>query len=155
MPRAFDPRPPAALHDPNRNELLFDIGSGLDILELMLDAFEKMISDIIDWIGYKLGIDISGWIDGVTNLLINWTSVFGNLNVFDGSFNPVKFIGSIFTLIIDRAGELLGIDLSDWTDAINNVSTWWTGFFGDLNIFQSGFNPLSIIGALFNIDLIN
>lgn len=121
----------------------------MDAVKFIIDIFENIAEVFAPWTGGLISGITDAFNTAKTNLLNAWTSVFGDLNLFDGSFTLIPFIGSIVNAILGWAGDLLNIDLSDWINAIQNLMTWWTDWFGDINIWDSGFDVLTLLGGVF------
>lgn len=108
-----------------------------------------LIENIMSWFHDQTGIGLDNWQDRVHNLLTWWTTFFGDVNIFDGNFQPGLLMTHILEALVEATGNRLGIDLSNWVDAIGNVLTLWTGLFADLNIFTHATDLSDVIGGLF------
>lgn len=135
MPRAFDTAQLVALHDPNRSDLNFkDLREKHDLAEMLLEGVEWVFDAIVSEFGNLLGFDMTQFLADVHHIVTNLEIMFGELNPFGGSFDPVAAIMIFFDILKD-AFVTLPMDLIEGlpgalANMANNISTLFNNLVG-------------------------
>lgn len=174
MPRAFDTRAPAALHDPTRTDINFNVGANWNLEQLMLDGLEnffKLIKDgLLNWITELTGIDFQQMVDDWMALcggLINNTVLAGIVGLGSGEGVVAQLLSGLQHIVDTIFGMFTGntetgATLASITDLLSSVFDLITSnplvaamrsLVGDTGvvIFDIINGALSLFGGLFEI----
>lgn len=153
MPRAFDTATLVPLHDPNRSDLNFkDLREKHDLAAMLIEGVEWVFDAIVGEFGKLLGFDMTQFLADVHHIVTNLEMMFGELNPFGGSFDPVAAILTLFDILKD-ALVTLPMDLIEGlpgaiANLVQNVET----LFGNLVGFVEGIPILGqIVEAIIGI----